>query len=247
MNQNQYLIFYTQNDIESGHVNRMNLDRAGNLVVTGNITSSGSVNITGGLVVTGNIQSQGYVFPGRFDVAGVQGSWYLASHGSYGLYANTGFYLEGGIWTNAVESRNHIRAAAGLYDYARGTPIGVWINVPYDPARFFSTNGTWTVPSANYTLFKYMVVGKTMTISFALGFTTYSGSGNELRMYIPDGFVPTITAAYSGPINYLLSGGNEVGSCIAMSNYITLFRGNAASWPTSPYIHVKGSISFEVN
>ena len=55
--------------------------------------SNFAVDALGGLLPTG------YVYPGRADIPGtLQGSWFLAGHGSYGFYTNTGIYVAGYIY-----------------------------------------------------------------------------------------------------------------------------------------------------
>ena len=72
-----------------------------------NITANGSLiglslTVNGNAFLTGYIEPGGFVYPGRADAPGTQqGSWYLASHGSYGLYTATGLYVAGSIWTGA--------------------------------------------------------------------------------------------------------------------------------------------------
>jgi hypothetical protein len=51
------------------------------------------------LLNTGIVQPNGFVYPGRADTPGTaQGSWYLGTHGSYGLYTNTGLYVTTAIF-----------------------------------------------------------------------------------------------------------------------------------------------------
>ena len=55
----------------------------------------------------GGAQVFGPIYPGRYDTTwGIQTSWYLASHGSYGLFSNTGLYLSGGL--TVVSTSNFI-------------------------------------------------------------------------------------------------------------------------------------------
>jgi len=66
------------------------------------------------LKVTGHVQQARamYLWPGAYsNDQDYQGSWYLASHSSYGLYTNTGFYITGQIWCTAITQ------AAGAYIY----------------------------------------------------------------------------------------------------------------------------------
>jgi len=189
-------------------VNDVNVN-AGNLTVSGSI-SCGSI-----------IQSTGVIYPGRVDVAGAQSSWYLGSHGSYGLFTNTGLYiaatttsistftaagiLDGqstcylrgatrqgldapngtGISCWFVESSNHLRAAAGVYDYARGTPMGDRVNFTpqFDPSStLVALNGA-----------TYSIVGHTMTICLHL--TMDFQGGGIPYMVIPAG--QTTSNSYS--------------------------------------------------
>lgn len=52
----------------------------------------------------GNIQSRGLLYPG--DMTGtytpLQSNWYIASHASYGLFANTGFNIGGRVWCDRL-------------------------------------------------------------------------------------------------------------------------------------------------
>jgi hypothetical protein len=68
------------------------------LTITGATNFGGGISISAGnLTCAGYIQNTGVMYPGRIDATGSQGSWYLASHGSYGLYSNTGLYLGLGL------------------------------------------------------------------------------------------------------------------------------------------------------
>lgn len=56
-------------------------------------------NFTTTQTIAGNIHnSAGYMYPGQWGSGAIQGSWLLASHPSFGLYSNTGLYLEGSLW-----------------------------------------------------------------------------------------------------------------------------------------------------
>jgi hypothetical protein len=51
----------------------------------------------------GHVWTSGPMSPGRLDTGWTwQNSWWIAGHGSYGLYCNTGFYVAGNIWTAGV-------------------------------------------------------------------------------------------------------------------------------------------------
>lgn len=65
-----------------------------------------------------DLSTYGGIYPGRVDVAGYQTSWYLASHGSYGLYANTGLYLAGSLTAATNVTCTTLYATAGLASHA---------------------------------------------------------------------------------------------------------------------------------
>src|SRR5262245_17813402 len=68
----------------------------------------GSFWVAGNTNLTGNLNTQGYIYPGRADTTGYQSSWFLASHGSYGLYSSAGLYVNGGIWSGTISATGNI-------------------------------------------------------------------------------------------------------------------------------------------
>ena len=82
---------------------------------TASMTAAGALTVVtltvnGSATMTGTLQTGNPIYPGAVTAANtIQGSWYLAGHSSYGLYTNTGFYIEGQIW-----SASNINAAGRL-------------------------------------------------------------------------------------------------------------------------------------
>ena len=94
------------------------------LTVRGATNFVGGIQTTGGnVLVTGYIQNSGVVYPGRIDNGAAQGSWYLASHGSYGLYTNTGIYVAAGITVAAGIAGG---SSLNLMTMAAGSPFMNW-------------------------------------------------------------------------------------------------------------------------
>jgi hypothetical protein len=70
----------------------------------------------GGLYTNTTFEARGgyircgyYMYPGAITNPGVvQTSWYLAGHSSYGLYINTGLYVEYDLWCNQVQARGFV-------------------------------------------------------------------------------------------------------------------------------------------
>jgi hypothetical protein len=155
INTAQSFYLQSQNDDGSALANLLQITRA-NVLYCGSIVTSGS------------IQSTAPIYPGGGVTAGPQSSWYFGAHSSYGIYCNTGLYIESYVYCLAVESRAHVRAAGGLYDYARPNPIGVWTN--FSPTI---SNGTL----AGVYCCKWMVVGKSLFICFNI-IVTSNGATN---------------------------------------------------------------------
>lgn len=150
-----------------------------------------SIAANGILSATGYIMSTGVIYPGRIDIAGSQGGWYLASHGGYGLYTNTGLKIEAGVhpqyigFLNAQVSQS---APNSLDDYEEGT----W--TPY----FSSSNGgsaTYAIQNGSYTK-----IGNVVTFTFDLQIASY---GFVEGFAILNGF-PFINSGYygSGQVSY---------------------------------------------
>jgi len=209
----------------------------------GNTTIYGTLNTSGRITVAADLITSAPIYPGRLDTGWTQqGSWYIASHGSYGLYTNTGLYTESAVLCHYVEGRAHIRAAGGLYDLARGTPIGDWIAVPYAAANYTADNGVWNVSAANVIYHSYTLIGHTMTINFHIINSSVNFNPGELRIAMPAGY--TSVGQVSNSLWWVNSsiGTNTV---TTMGSYLSLGRGQ--SWTNQSSIQVRGSITFQIN
>jgi hypothetical protein len=93
----------------------------------------------------GNIHtSGGYMYPG--DVAtggGVQTSWYISGHSSYGLHINTGLYTVGNLWTQHIYMRGDIH----FYQLHTGA-TGQWAG-GHDSGNYPGTAGN-TAPNSGW-------------------------------------------------------------------------------------------------
>lgn len=177
------------------------------LTVNGATNFAGGINVTAGnMTVAGSIYSGAHIYalsvfyPGRVDVSGSQLSWYIAGHGSWGLYTNTGFYATAGLWSGA-----NLFVATSIFELGRGTALGYWIDVPFSAANFFASPGTWTVDAADVTYNRYCIIGKTLIWYLRLNTTSLSaGVGNFLFLVIPGG-LPMTGAA---PMNVAIASDN---------------------------------------
>jgi hypothetical protein len=75
----------------------------GPLVANGTINGT-TITSSANVMCGGNFHSTaGFVYPGNAAAGGAyQGSWYIGSHSSYGLYTNTGLYCVGDVWYQGI-------------------------------------------------------------------------------------------------------------------------------------------------
>lgn len=113
-----------------------------------------------------------------------------------------------------------------------------WTDVPFDASHFSGTGGhTWTVSASNVTTFSYIVQGKLMIVSFAIFFSSLSGTPSpERRITIPDGRVASklmINAmSTEDPTTFIYEGGWVVAN--PGQPYLSLYRSNiSANWPNA--------------
>lgn len=99
---------------------------------------------------SGNVFTGGYVYPGRVDATASQTSWYLASHGSFGLYTNTGLYVAGGIWVNGVAAA----VAANPNSLVLRDPSG-HINFNYGFANYVNSIDDISPGTISYVMAKF--------------------------------------------------------------------------------------------
>jgi hypothetical protein len=218
--------------------------------MAGITVSAGGGSITGTLVVNqvdinaGNLWTAGgYIYPANANAgAAKQSTWYLGSHGSYGLYTNTGLYLEGAVWPNYIEARAHIRAAGGLYDYARANPIG-WV-IGVNPNSYISA------PHLPYAgTMCYARMGKMMFIQFLIS-GTVNGGAPHIGSYtctLPEG----CTMAQDGGYAYCTYDGIgwTTGNCTwgVNAGYMSFSGSNFRGFDSGQIIYIYCAVWVAVN
>ncbi len=188
----------------------------------------------GTFTAVGHIMNNGgYIYPGQVNGGAVQGQWYLGSHGAYGLYSNTGFYLEAGVYTNLVEARSYMRSAAGVYDYARGNPMGMNIGAGVD--TYCSTPH---LPKAGN--FCYARWGNTMYINTYFAGTVNGGAPHigYYQIILPEGAI----VGQTGGSPYMTYDGAGWGAGLANwtvgDNHIKLHGSNLRGFDGGQIIYV---------
>lgn len=115
----------------------------GDLTVRGSTGFQNSVTVTGGNVIVnaGYVQCSGYMYPGRADAPGTaQSTWVLASHGSYGLYINTGLFVMNDLWCASVNASGNLLATGVIRSGNQWQAYsGGWINMDLEAASFTFT------------------------------------------------------------------------------------------------------------
>jgi hypothetical protein len=151
-----------------------------------NITAYGT--LTGNNVMAGgNIHNTaGYVFPGQItNGGGYQGSWYLASHPSYGLYTNTGLYSASNIWAaGALVPGQGVIFPPAQYSHSDGNTLDDYEEGAWTPTLTSSGGG-----SSGYSIRygKYTKIGNVVNFTFHIEISGYAF--NEGYIYIDLPFV----------------------------------------------------------
>lgn len=216
-------------------------------------TISSAAAFTGTMTVASTVQF-GYVFyPGRVDVAppAYQGSWYLASHGSYGLYSNTGLYVAAGLYTGTVVTCGTSMTVGTTLGVSGATTIGGTLVINGSTSQTVGTTGGSYHLSTNSAGTLYMGQENSSNTIFGLGAYTsiiYSNHGYGMRILVAGGTMNFYTAGANLRMSILNSGNVSVGStadygagCLAVSgsliagaNSIIDVNGYyCTTWPTT--------------
>lgn len=214
----------------------------GNYVLAGGaFTVNGTINVGGNIFTT-----NGYIYPAPVTSPGVgQGSWYLGSHSSYGLYSNTGLYLVSNVWCESAVASNYVVAGLGVRDYNRSTPIGVWIT--HSPSI---TPNAGTLSTGALTC-QYMFVGKTMFFRLMMTSWGHSGGATEFLVSLPFSIASGGTYQVANACNWYNAGtGNwDVGMIFgyAGESVIRINRTGTAAFPaTAGSLHIWASIAVPI-
>jgi hypothetical protein len=99
---------------------------------------------------------------------------------------------ESGIQGSVSVARNGMFSAPIFKEQGQAVPMGYWQDIPFNPASFTAdvAPDTWTVGAGNVIIARYMVIGKTLTISYVISASTINApSSSRLLIAVPAGFV----------------------------------------------------------
>jgi hypothetical protein len=121
-----------------------------------------------------------------------------------------------------------VNTAGDLYEKGRTTPLGHWIDVPYDAANFSAAAGmTMDVSAANVSRYAYTLTGKTLTLTVQLGAVTLGGTAsNEMRVSLPAGLSVAAQGVSTGWMNPAL--------CLLLAapatTYVSIYKSDLSAW-----------------
>jgi hypothetical protein len=104
--------------------------------------------------------------------------------------------------TGNLVTNGSFLCAGSLFEYNRGTPMGSWIDEPFNAANFVASGGNaWTVGAAAIVRNRYTLIGKTMIWSLYLAWWTgqsiVSGGPTTLYIKLPGGATSPGNALYT--------------------------------------------------
>lgn len=159
--------------------------------------------------------------------------------------------LANGVNQFVVNGVGTVTAAGAITERARSAAMGEWTAVAYNAANFTASSGNWTVDAGDQLVYKYTLVGKTMTLAWSIANTDVS-AGSILRLAIPGGFTAASNA--SGVHEARDSGAAAVlATCRAASGqaYIELYpsAGTAGTWTITAADNTTslGTFTFEIS
>jgi hypothetical protein len=141
-----------------------------------------------------------------------------------------------GVGSVVLERTGDLKIYRDVYEKQRTTPLGHWIDVPYNAANFTASAGTWTVPAGNVYANGYTVIGKTLYWSILIIGSTVSTTAGNLRIAIPFGsagqYCEQPILAYDGTV--WLS--TATAQTVSGVSHVTLRRdaSESVAWPASP-------------
>jgi hypothetical protein len=80
-----------------------------------------------------------------------------------------------------------VNDAGAAWETAMAGVAGAWADFPHASVTFGAHVGTWTVDAADVALYRYQLVGKTMTVSFRFLTTALSSTPLFILFTIPGG------------------------------------------------------------
>jgi hypothetical protein len=212
----------------------LTLDRSGNVTVGANLTVNGTL---------GNVacKDQANTFTASQKISMATPILRLDDTSSsvdnrvWRIISATHFYFdavpdnESTLTVRHVFNRNgDVQFQRDILEKNRTTPMGHWIDVPFNASNFAGGQGAWTVSAGNVPLNRYMLIGKSMC--WALRMSGSSMAVSQSWLYL----VPPVGIVNGGP------GNTAVIDCISAGTTLTAVR--IYSDPGSGYVVMSNEI-----
>lgn len=127
-----------------------------------------------------------------------------------------------------------------------GTHQFPWISVPFTAVRFSGASAmTWTVGVAGQVVLKYILIGTTMTVQYAITGTVGGVVASQLLITLPSGY-QAVGTNVCGACSYDDAGTPGAGICTAEGVYLRLSKSPAAASWTAGTVSVYGVAVCEV-
>lgn len=133
---------------------------------------------------SGNLWNKNAIYPGRVDgTPGIQSSWFIGGHGSYGLYVNTGLGVAGSITPLGGMDPNYLMRETGANDFTP-EPSG-WSVTALHSALYMRHNGfllvTWMFDvNTTFQGMAFRIPGGFTALRYAQAYPViHSNNGNQ--------------------------------------------------------------------
>ncbi len=151
---------------------------------------------------------------------------------------------------NTDDTHGTITATGSISEYGRTTPLGDWIEVPFNAGNYTALGTmTWTVTAAQQLRLAYYLVGKTMVLNFYINSSTLGGAANtHLYLKIPDNYLAALGNAVGTTMvnNGTDYAGRAISGAGSERAYIILRTANGGNWDTASSASVSGQIAFDI-
>jgi hypothetical protein len=133
-----------------------------------------------------------------------------------------------------LERAGDVKIYRDLYEKQRTTPVGHWKPYPYNAGNFSGNVGTWTVEAGDFLSMQYMLVGKTLVLTFILAGTSVTGSPNTLRILLPEGMTAVSYYVQQPSCWYKEAAAFVIGHTYGNGSYLNIEKDPSASpWTTT--------------
>ena len=243
MVESQRLYLFPLTDAGISINNGLTLDRNGDATVTGNLLGAANVarrdTANTFTVAPQVIQLDHPILKQTHPSAPAnQRSWHLDTDGlTYHIQPLTDVGTP--ILSSLTLTRGgDVAAGRDVFEKGRTTPLGHWLDVPFNAANFAASSGAWTVTAGNVIVNKYTRIGTTLIWSVKLDNTTVTGGPAELYMTLPIAAPGAIVGEGATPMALAFDGAAAPAHAYLINSSGIVIKKNAGGgWASSLYLY----------